>query len=144
MPSLVVISVVFLCFFFFFTDTATPEIYTLSLHDALPIYETERLMQDKSLTGRSSWTRLFDETMARMRFDFEGKSISLEQVLDKLSDPDRRVRQKAVEALAVRFKEDQPLFRSEERRVGKECRSRWSQEQKKRENQNVKRRVSVA
>src|SRR5256886_11959186 len=25
------------CFFFFFNDTATPEIYTLSLHDALPI-----------------------------------------------------------------------------------------------------------
>src|SRR2546430_9101171 len=29
---------VFLCrFFFFFNDTATTEIYTLSLHDALPI-----------------------------------------------------------------------------------------------------------
>src|SRR2546430_13069204 len=26
------------CFFFFFNDTATTEIYTLSLHDALPIY----------------------------------------------------------------------------------------------------------
>src|SRR5438552_7006325 len=26
-------------FFFFFTDTATTEIYTLSLHDALPIFE---------------------------------------------------------------------------------------------------------
>src|SRR2546430_3546268 len=26
--------------FFFFNDTATPEIYTLSLHDALPIYFT--------------------------------------------------------------------------------------------------------
>src|SRR5438105_11648246 len=26
-----------LSFFFFFNDTATPEIYTLSLHDALPI-----------------------------------------------------------------------------------------------------------
>src|SRR5206468_11921557 len=25
------------CFLFFFNDTATPEIYTLSLHDALPI-----------------------------------------------------------------------------------------------------------
>src|SRR6266496_6836137 len=25
--------------FFFFSDTATTEIYTLSLHDALPIYE---------------------------------------------------------------------------------------------------------
>src|SRR2546422_8451548 len=30
-----------LCFFFFFfNDTATTEIYTLSLHDALPIYIT--------------------------------------------------------------------------------------------------------
>src|SRR3712207_8829074 len=29
----------YLCFvFFFFNDTATTEIYTLSLHDALPIY----------------------------------------------------------------------------------------------------------
>src|SRR5690349_23460497 len=27
-------------FFFFFNDTATTEIYTLSLHDALPIYLT--------------------------------------------------------------------------------------------------------
>src|SRR5256885_16997358 len=26
-------------FFFFFNDTATTEIYTLSLHDALPIYQ---------------------------------------------------------------------------------------------------------
>src|SRR2546422_10632282 len=29
----------FLFFFFFFNDTATTEIYTLSLHDALPISE---------------------------------------------------------------------------------------------------------
>src|SRR5476649_3020882 len=30
----------FFCFFFFFNDTATTEIYTLSLHDALPILPT--------------------------------------------------------------------------------------------------------
>src|SRR6266704_3594881 len=30
---------VFLLFFFFFNDTATTEIYTLSLHDALPIFD---------------------------------------------------------------------------------------------------------
>src|SRR2546430_17275391 len=30
-----------LLFFFFFNDTATTEIYTLSLHDALPISPTE-------------------------------------------------------------------------------------------------------
>src|SRR5574344_3124087 len=29
------------CVSFFFNDTATTEIYTLSLHDALPIYGTE-------------------------------------------------------------------------------------------------------
>src|SRR5258707_14915703 len=31
-------------FFFFFNDTATTEIYTLSLHDALPISRVARLM----------------------------------------------------------------------------------------------------
>src|SRR2546430_6554054 len=35
------ISVIF--FFFFFNDTATTEIYTLSLHDALPISGAERI-----------------------------------------------------------------------------------------------------
>src|SRR5258708_24847382 len=29
-------------FFFFFNDTATTEIYTLSLHDALPIFQVQR------------------------------------------------------------------------------------------------------
>src|SRR2546429_4540422 len=33
------ISLSFFFFFFFFNDTATTEIYTLSLHDALPICE---------------------------------------------------------------------------------------------------------
>src|SRR3989304_8694524 len=32
--------VCFSLFFFFFNDTATTEIYTLSLHDALPIFRT--------------------------------------------------------------------------------------------------------
>src|SRR5256885_11839371 len=31
-------------FFFFFNDTATTEIYTLSLHDALPIFHLHRAM----------------------------------------------------------------------------------------------------
>ena len=39
-------------FFFFFNDTATTEIYTLSLHDALPIWSwwtTDRLRVDKGV-----------------------------------------------------------------------------------------------
>src|SRR2546430_6495562 len=38
--------------FFFFNDTATTEIYTLSLHDALPIYSTAR--RGRSAVGRRS------------------------------------------------------------------------------------------
>src|SRR2546429_8322688 len=37
MFHLLYISILILLFFFFFNDTATTEIYTLSLHDALPI-----------------------------------------------------------------------------------------------------------
>src|SRR2546426_1037371 len=33
-------------FFFFFNDTATTEIYTLSLHDALPILQEQRTVGD--------------------------------------------------------------------------------------------------
>src|SRR5688572_33168170 len=41
-------SLYFLCiFFFFFNDTATTEIYTLSLHDALPISFLERIGSDQ-------------------------------------------------------------------------------------------------
>src|SRR5258708_31982645 len=35
--------------FFFFNDTATPEIYTLSLHDALPI--SDGVLAGDSLSG---------------------------------------------------------------------------------------------
>ena len=43
----------FVSSFFFFNDTATTEIYTLSLHDALPIYminEQEHLLSFISLS----------------------------------------------------------------------------------------------
>src|SRR5207248_9846239 len=40
---------IFLLHLFFFNDTATTEIYTLSLHDALPIYENAH--NDKSVHG---------------------------------------------------------------------------------------------
>src|SRR2546425_12415676 len=40
-------------FFFFFNDTATTEIYTLSLHDALPICRQARLGKDR----RRPWRR---------------------------------------------------------------------------------------
>src|SRR5256885_7544843 len=38
-------------FFFFFNDTATTEIYTLSLHDALPILTVESSVADSGAVG---------------------------------------------------------------------------------------------
>src|SRR5437764_13719370 len=43
------LSLVFLLFFF--NDTATPEIYTLSLHDALPIYRVEQALRQPGDAG---------------------------------------------------------------------------------------------
>src|SRR2546430_8990219 len=47
------------CFFFFFNDTATTEIYTLSLHDALPIcsvacWHCWRARRSPASTGRAT------------------------------------------------------------------------------------------
>src|SRR5258708_37113380 len=47
------------CFFFFFNDTATTEIYTLSLHDALPI-------SSGSVRGVTSGTVMGMETQASL------------------------------------------------------------------------------
>src|SRR5437667_12637356 len=44
-------------FFFFFNDTATTEIYTLYLHDALPI--SERKKRDEIEAGKSYCSRRF-------------------------------------------------------------------------------------
>src|SRR5258707_13533893 len=51
---------VLLFFFFFFNDTATTEIYTLSLHDALPISSRSAAAcrcRPRSLTTRSAKRR---------------------------------------------------------------------------------------
>src|SRR2546427_12351945 len=44
-------------FFFFFNDTATTEIYTLSLHDALPISWKNSRAPTSPANGSTSWRR---------------------------------------------------------------------------------------
>src|SRR5256885_13296807 len=45
-------------FFFFFNDTATTEIYTLSLHDALPISRLRRACRTRSKKSLADSSRL--------------------------------------------------------------------------------------
>src|SRR5574341_2690575 len=55
--------VVFFFLFFFFNDTATTEIYTLSLHDALPIYsESSGCWSDRTTRCRQSPYRSEEHT----------------------------------------------------------------------------------
>jgi len=64
----------------------------------------EQLFHEKSVTGRSAWNRLFDETIASLRFTVRGEELAIEPTLNKLQDPDESVRRDASEALARTFK----------------------------------------
>lgn len=72
--------------------------------------EQEQLLHEKQVTGRSSWVRLFDETIADMRFSLEGKELSLEQTLHLLSEPDGAKRKAAAKSLGAGFEEQKSLF----------------------------------
>lgn len=70
----------------------------------------EQVFQEKSMTGASAWNRLFDETMAAMRFNIEGQNLSLEQALNFMQNPDPAMRESGAKALSAKFKENTRLF----------------------------------
>ncbi|MGO4736040.1 M3 family oligoendopeptidase [Bosea sp. 2KB_26] len=61
----------------------------------------EELFHEKSVTGRGAWNRLFDETVASLRFTVNGEELTLELTLNKLQDADGAVRKAAAEALGA-------------------------------------------
>jgi oligoendopeptidase F len=70
----------------------------------------EQLFFEKSVTGSGSFTRLFDETQASLRYNVLGKELSIEATLTLLQDPDRKKRKAAAEALAETFSKNLRLF----------------------------------
>ena len=70
----------------------------------------EQLFHEKSVTGRGAWNRLFDETMAGLRFEVDGETLAIEPTLNLLQDADGDKRKAAAEALAETFKANQRLF----------------------------------
>ncbi len=72
--------------------------------------ELELLFHDKSVTSRSSWSRLFNETIASLRFEVDGEALSLEPTLTLLTSPDESKRRNAAHALAKVFRENSRLF----------------------------------
>ncbi len=70
----------------------------------------EQLFHEKGVTGRGAWNRLFDETIAGLRFDVAGEILPLEQTLNFLAEPDEDKRRVGAEALAKVFGENLRLF----------------------------------
>jgi oligoendopeptidase F len=66
----------------------------------------EELFHEKSVTGYSAWNRLFDETIASLRFKVAGKTLAIEQTLNLLQDVDGKKRRAAAEALAKTFRDN--------------------------------------
>ena len=67
--------------------------------------QLEKLLLEKSVAGRGAWNRLFDETMADLRFDVElldgAREMTSAEVLNLLSDGDGAVRKAAAKSLGA-------------------------------------------
>ena len=70
----------------------------------------EQLLHEKTVTGRSAWNRLFDETLSSLTFDVEGEQRSLEQTLNLMQDKDAALRRSASEALTKTLKANARTF----------------------------------
>jgi oligoendopeptidase F len=70
----------------------------------------EELFHEKSVTGAGAWNRLFDETMASLRFEVDDKKLPLEQTLTLMQDANEKKRKAAAQALAKTFRENLRTF----------------------------------
>jgi len=72
--------------------------------------EAEKLLLEKSVAGRQAWTRLFDETLAVLRFPVGGKELSNAEALHLLSHKDENVRREAAKSLGKVLCDNERLF----------------------------------
>jgi oligoendopeptidase F len=59
----------------------------------------EKILSEKSVTGRQAWNRLFDEILAAARFSFNDQQLTEQEVLAKLYGAEREVRKLAAQSL---------------------------------------------
>jgi oligoendopeptidase F len=65
--------------------------------------ELETLLHEKYVAGAAAWTRLFDETVAALRFPVDGQELTSAEVLHLLSETDPAVRKSAAKAIGKVF-----------------------------------------
>ncbi len=70
----------------------------------------EQLFLEKSQTSAGAFNRLFDETMAGLRFQVDGEELTLEPTLNLMQSPDREKRKAGSLALSKVFGDNVKLF----------------------------------
>ena len=70
----------------------------------------ERILLLKSSTSREAFVRLFDEEMAKLKVEWEGKEVGEEELLAKLYSPDREERRKAQNLFTEELRKRLPLL----------------------------------
>lgn len=70
----------------------------------------EELFFEKSVTGAQAWNRLFDETMASLKFEVNGEILPIEATLHLLSDKDEKKREAAFHGLGKTLTDNARLF----------------------------------
>ena len=70
----------------------------------------EQLFHEKSITGFGAWNRLFDETIASLRFSVDGEALTIEPVLNLMQDPNEKTREKAAIAFGAGLRENLRTF----------------------------------
>lgn len=63
----------------------------------------EQILTQKSVTGAQAWIRYFDETLGAARFELDGEQMPEQDVLSKLHESDRELRQRAASSLTAGF-----------------------------------------
>jgi oligoendopeptidase F len=66
--------------------------------------EVEQTLIDKSVTGRSAWTRFFTQLMGALRFEYDGQQLNQSQILSKLYEADRETRKKTSDSVTAALK----------------------------------------
>ena len=61
--------------------------------------DLERLMVDRS-PAVANWSRLYDETLAKLSVEVDGEDLTLAEALNRLSDPDPARRRRTADALS--------------------------------------------
>jgi len=72
--------------------------------------EIEKLLYEKHVAGRSAWTRLFDETMAGLRFPYRGRQLSSTEILSLMSDHEGKIRKEAAKSVGAVLGDNIGLF----------------------------------